>query len=998
MSIPNAERLTYPFQRVKGVQVNTFPKITIASGSVGSTPSTASYPLAQLEISTDGNQDLIKQGMMVEFSRDGVIYYRGTVRKDYSLDTPNTLFIGGISVGDGGILGLTTPLRFASGDSYTVYATRTPFSFWSRISPTDSRALKKWDENVRYEDAPALSKNAFPRPVVNLGAWQRGVVDSNTGYARLTHSASASTVWRGTGFTVEWTLPAGATLVSGYNLDDVTIEVDYEEGAHIIECEVTEVGGANPARKRKGYRYVWAISDTYQDTSNQEAIEIEQDEQDERGRTVVLRVTGATDPTETWFIGAPVLMTSQVEFSDDMWETSVSVPEANRSFAGYVSQIGSVQSDGQVYSFSVTVVNLMTFLDNTLPIATQVLNNASNANRWYRTVPVIGNLSYFCYYLLEYHAPFVMDLHDFDASALAEFKRPSYSIDKGSIYRALQEAAGLCLGATVGVTSEGKVLFKRNPSVENSTYINALGIRTTVDADWVAENLSYERTDTPSALDVEGAFTITQTDPLQVRAFVARARYGAQGLGNTEPVATDFIALSKEDGRERVGRWLSVINSPVKALQIRTTGVQDVFDPCEDHVYTVQLDDYDAYNTGLLNSTSWVVKSVTREWDNSDTWIILRLVVQFAPITRGQRAKIVPQPPVVTPPSIVTVVPPTTTTQPQVNVIDVLGDYRPVPDSGGGIYIDPSTFDWAWEYDFTEGTQGFTDYFLSPSASWQNDVGFNQVYGEDNSGVTDKKWRFIGISRTMDLSNARGAYVYYTVNQIGLNIADGVAAVPAFGFHIESTGSPITWSIGSNRELIEAPSGFSGAEFFVLGYIGWWGVVIPISGVYTVPRDPEGLVTITRIILYGVGTPDSSVTSNGNSIAMPSGGSWDGDAYTPLAGQLRSGVDIIRSFNRPRNIRRIYIQYDLTIGTVVDDDAWCFRLFNVDDEGEETLILSQSFAQMTGAREGTNKTYTLSATGKINGLRVCLSSSLVYLPSTPDGTVKIREISWDEVS
>lgn len=645
MPIANAAYLKYPYQRIKSWAFNVFPKQVVATAKINATYTTGDYPRADLTVDTTsaGWGDVLED-MFVEISRGGVAFYRGSIRRVPDVDV---LYIAGLAYGDTGQT-REDAQAFADNDDIAIYSVRIPWVFWSIIDLETKFAYKKWDLEVWYEDDPTISRNAYPQPVANLGSWQRGEVDSGTGVATLTHSAAASTVWRGSGFTVEWILPTGAALASGYSLTDETIEVEYDAGIYIIGCTVTEVGGATPARTRTGWRYVWAIdNDTVFDTSNLIDIQIGSDTHIyNEGRVLTATLTGtAATLRDILYTGAPILMNVQYAYSDDGWASEVMLASEDSigAYSGYITAYDAIRNTGDIQSVQVQIENVMSVCRR-LGVAKQILTVKANPNRWHKIVSQLGNVSFFIYYLMDYHASWILNLHDYDHATLDAFENISFKSSGQDLLSAMQNATAYVLGATIGATSDGAIVLKRAPQIESDAYNAALDERMTIDADHLIGELNYQRNEIATQFDVRGGF-IVSTTTRPVDAYIGRTNAGAPAQGTSLGTMPNNIALSLPDGLARTGHYRQMINAPTPEISLNWVALQDVIDPCRQGLYELGLGDYDPMQTGLADNRLFTARRVDRSWSlasNSEPQLALTTV--FAPLTRGVTALTESQP------------------------------------------------------------------------------------------------------------------------------------------------------------------------------------------------------------------------------------------------------------------------------------------------------------------------------------------------------------------
>lgn len=187
-----------------------------------------SYPLADITYDgvTVGNPSAVQPGMTVVFgsSAGGDDLGRQRVRRG---PTADTLYIGRSSRGSrDGEVDLADNAHVTVLDDYRV---------WAKISyiAADGTVYKDADLEVG-------TNTTTPPPVANAGAPTAGTIDRTTGKLRvqLPHGSNTSFAVAGTIASYSWTLPAGVTLLEGYNLDDPQIQVDCAPGFHWVALTV----------------------------------------------------------------------------------------------------------------------------------------------------------------------------------------------------------------------------------------------------------------------------------------------------------------------------------------------------------------------------------------------------------------------------------------------------------------------------------------------------------------------------------------------------------------------------------------------------------------------------------------------------------------------------------------------------------------------------------------------------------------------------------------
>lgn len=966
MPIANPAYLKYPYQGLSAWQFNVFPKTVVGTATLSGTPTNTAYPRGHLTVTgASGGWTSALPDMLVEIARAGVVYYRGSVRK---VPTSTTLYIAGAQYGDTG-QAQETATTFANGDTVTIYSVRIPWAFWSRIDFETEFVLKRWDETVYYDDAPTVSKTAYPLPVANLGAWQRGAVDATTGVATLTHSAAASTVWRGSGFTVLWSLPSGAALAGGYALTDEEIEVEYDPGIYIIACTITEVGGSTPARTRTAYRYVWAIdNETVFDTSEQYAIEpLSSSHLYNEGRVMTFRMTGA-DLEDVLYTGAPVLMTYQYKYSDDGWETTVTVPEALHTFVGYISNYTTVRSDGEIDYVEITVENPLSTLRR-LGIAKQLLAVKAAQNRWFKTAAALGHIGYFTYYLIDHHASWVLSLHDFDYTALEAFFRRSFTADGGDSLSALQRAASFCLGGTIGCTTGGKITLKREPQIEGDTYNSTLDEYWTIDGDLVEGEVVFGRSPMMGVYDARGGFTVTGTTR-PIEAYIGRTNAAAPSQGVRLESIPDHIALTRTDGLQRTGNFKAAVNAPTPDITIRFPAAQDVIDPCQPRLYRVDMPTLDALNTSLLDDRLFVARRIDQQWQVTDVGeTIVKTTAVLAPVTRGQAGLVELQPGVNMNNGSI----------PVVNVFPALNLFETATDDAG-VYV--PVWDWGWQFDFGTSAMGFTgDYVFVSGQGLRSDLFTN---------TPTVKRRFVDA----ELSTGAGTLTDVRRYELEYTATQGANYQPVNIYtYIDNTTPPSLAQNpinGTETIVLNAPSGSAGDGVDLNCLIG--------NNTGVGATDPGGEITLNTLTAYGVNVKPTGWT-NGASVTPPADPYWDGTNVTLDSGNQRRLIDILQysAFPYPE-IVSITVIFDLTLGTYTGNgDKYALQFRHVKSDGSETGITQLTFDQADGTYEGTDVEFTWTGRLVLQGFRVRLSSSFVSSSGTPDGTCRIKNIYYGVV-
>lgn len=638
--------------------LNIAPKTSWATAKINM--ATFAYPLAEIICDTTaGSWSTVKQGMLVEFSRSGVVYYRGTIRKDYSASFTTTLYIGACRKGDGGFASDVNYI-FADNDDVTIYDVYPPDSFWSRIDETSGVLYKQWDlDNGTGVDA----YNRFPIPLVNIGAWHR-VEKGVSGYGQVRHTIDSTTTayWhnvnRITGASDGWRLPTGATFEAPDVYTDTTVDINYLPGCNVITYRLglnyaSATPDAGTDRVGTGRRYVWCIDNasvtsSHHDFSDLFSVEILSDETAyNMGRVMKFRASG-TGLSARIYAGAPVLFEYQMKYNDGFGATSTNSPWHKQKFCGYISTFDTVRDDGDEQSIEFTVENPLSIMQR-LGIANQIIK-VGNGNRWFRVLDVFMDVGFFVYWLIAYHAPNISMSHDIDLTDTRDFEHIAFTCETGDMYSAVQAAAAYIAGGYVGCKWDGTLIVRRDYRYESDTYL--AGVTSyTFNEDDVMDAVQYTRDEWRKVYEVRGGYFFSGTTKPPTAKLAHSSKY-APARGTQSDKMPDFISLGEtgppsttanQDGKDRVGRRFALLNAAVSSLDFTLASLHPIaqYDPAQELVYDLDIEDYDPLSQYSITNGDWIHQTTSIRWSHdAGSALVPEAVLSFAPLTRGQRASI----------------------------------------------------------------------------------------------------------------------------------------------------------------------------------------------------------------------------------------------------------------------------------------------------------------------------------------------------------------------
>lgn len=609
ISAGDLTKLRGSHQWIDDLALHITPLVTIQSGTITAVPSTVPY----INVTWDGSTSGIEVGQMVKITNGTTIRAYGVIRK---LPSGSTLFISSTSLGNPGYTGrIESPIQV--GDTATVYSHH---PLWGLFSTIRQRVFYK------SFDIPYTDQNESPPPVANAGTWQAARIASGATAAFTLPRSGVNTDFAFGAATITarlWTLPAGVSLQAGFSTSDAVIGVDAVAGTHLLKLKVTDSSG------KVHTAYVWLfVSDGTTGTSLSErfAIDIAPGGNPPAGRTISFIATGTGLDDSVLYPGAGILLREWPLYNGNALSDGVSVD----TFVGYITDV-DYESDGDIGTATVTAVAPIIYAEQVTQPPQRVTEKASPSN-WTEAHSVLTNPRGLAYYIIKWHCPALLDMHDYDVTLTTPRKR-DMRFDTDSLGAALQVVAQLITG-NIGSASDGTTVMRRNPVLETNTTRNALDTVLT----WTDEDLKPELRyrlglQSKAGKAYTGAFIY---DGSTTKAHRAVKRW-YQGVG--EQTLPDFIATVAQGLTyilEKVGHFMALQNRDIADIDLPLLRNQDVIDPA----YMLwngltSSSDYDPRGIGFTNERVLPV-NVERSYSNSNGSFIKDIVVTVQPETFGQ--------------------------------------------------------------------------------------------------------------------------------------------------------------------------------------------------------------------------------------------------------------------------------------------------------------------------------------------------------------------------
>lgn len=602
---------------LKDVALNVMPLVELASATVTATPV---YPMASLAVGSTVDWQEAQAGRLFSIERaDGSqVVTWGVLRKDAAAAV---LFPDVKSAGDFGYA-THDGIRVAVGDIVRVYSARPIWAILSRVDETIVQ-FKGWDSAYAEE-------GVRPFPVVNMGSHRAGFVDSR-GYLRLELDGGDSYDWlAGAGGISmhEWTLPAGAIVVSGSTTDSA-LTVDFPPGLGLeIALTVTSVNG----RQATGYRFVFANErdpdSDYAPINYRYAVSAVSDSQNVTGREMSYTIAG--DLSGVMFPGALGIMSYRVAYDGETLNDAVTV----NTFVGYL-ETADWRGAKNEYESTYTFLGPLRLAQN-LPAATQLIEEAAAPDDWQEVAVGLCDPAFATYYILKNHTT-ILALHDYKhAPAMRLLRRPGYAFPQLSIFPQLQFVAETAAGY-IGAMSNGTIRLEFIPDLLSQNDPTRSDYNPDFDRDaldvkfeWDDRSLDGPLTINPvlrppvSEIRINAIAYAGESDP-PLFGSKAPGYHVAQGISKQDLADVTVTPQGRETDLYRIsGHWFAYLNNPLQDVSQGVFASLDILEPAEPdwHALTAPLRYWPAFpnHFGVRLDTGGRVRfrpeTVNRQWQN----------------------------------------------------------------------------------------------------------------------------------------------------------------------------------------------------------------------------------------------------------------------------------------------------------------------------------------------------------------------------------------------
>lgn len=647
LSAPDLAIIRSLWSDVNNLYVNIPALSLVATAEIATTPST--FPTSDITVTNvsanwlDGIESMY--AIVRRPSAGNRQIFDGILRRNNQVSTVRLM---ARQIGDTGTAQFEAQ-NIQVGDIVSIYHQRIPKSQMSRIDPVTEILYKRYD--TAYDTSSNNNRQTMsPKPQPNPGIHRHAVVDPTTGLARVQIVDTGSFTWNGNPLTFLWEgLPVGYSLVTGsLTSSGFTVDLPPSEFQLSLRVEDSVTG-----QQKRGYRQVYITNGTTHKAFSEQfgVIGIASDKQGRLGRSLRLTIKGndTEDIFSYLYVGAPVLLTYRHEYSNDGWQTKTRPSAAAglvENYNGYIrryEQIGRTADGVDIYD--IYVESPLQYYA-ALPVAAQSIVVNDPPGNWLQVHSNLARVDFWLYYLLEYHAPVVLQTTDFHRGDVSTFKKYAFGSAAGDLLSALRAGAREAgAGTHIGCVSSGAIHIARHPSYENTTWRTAH----TTDHTWQTQDvkvpvgepaINYTHDPIMGVGELEGSAFITGTS-IDDDVVVARAGIYAQRQGIAKDTMPSFVALDEDDARYRVGHEEQYRNRPVKTYGFELPPGHDVIEPALMHYQGMGLAALDPASSGLL-SRNGIPYEINREWNFTKTGITKRVRASFEPETKGEKAPLRP--------------------------------------------------------------------------------------------------------------------------------------------------------------------------------------------------------------------------------------------------------------------------------------------------------------------------------------------------------------------
>lgn len=602
---------------------NIWPEAVVATADINE-DSTIKYPTHKLKVTNTSGWDDIKVGMRFVVTNDsGEVVTTGVVRAEPNADT---LFIDAKSSGDTGWVSNNAVL-IENDQTVTVYNDYPLWTVFSRIK--DGVFYKQW--NLAYTD-----QGSNPDPVCNIGTWRQEFVDTSLDEATVTMSATNSYAWNSKTITdYLWTLPAEATITAG-TVTSSSITFTLPVGFYLVECEITDSGGASTV----GVRPIWVNTKSGDDapTSSKVVWQITSDDMDLNGRKKTLSIRENAALTETYYKGAGFLFTEEAYYGTSYAELSEGV--LMDKFVGF-----SVQ-DTETGKYKDTELTIeiegpyRVFAQ--LPQVSQVILERATPNSWLKVARGLGTPDFLFWYIVYYHVPNALKLFDYyKLPEASPPRRKRYGLSGTTIQSQTEEVASYISG-NIGSSSDGAFYFFRDPFIENTAFRDLLDEKMTITANDISSPPLFTNTYRPSIGQLTAYGFILNTTTNKVTAVGSLAPGDGQPQSDGRSQSESLLVTSQTDLNQRSGNLYARENAIRDEIVLEMLGNFDIFDPVKqfNSLWRLQFTG-DILPRGVADEARYICVGVSRTYSevSDGSYAIKKVSPRFRVETTGLPGK-----------------------------------------------------------------------------------------------------------------------------------------------------------------------------------------------------------------------------------------------------------------------------------------------------------------------------------------------------------------------
>lgn len=597
-------------------KLNIFPMQVVATAKVATTP--VQYPIGSLNINNTLNWSLVKPGQLFRITdASGDIVAYGVVRL---APTSGILYVDGRSRGDAGYA--RRLLRgIAQNDTVSVFSFEPIWTLLSRIY--QGKFYKNYD--VPYSD-----QGVAPYPVCNIGKWRQ--VDANyiTGRGQLSFNNDRSFGWFNANIiSYLWSVPSTATFIEG-STSSPSITIELPAGFHLIYCTITD----NRGKSQTSYRPVWVNHPTlYPAASDQYGMEITTDGQDRSGREMSFRLSGDI-PDELFVPGGAILFTEE-----DIYDGARHLTDnvAIDTYVGFMGQETPHYDLVGTKSLEIATKGPYKRMSD-IPMVSQAIIEKAVPGNWTEIANSYGTVDFVTWYILKHHTTF---MDGFDFEPLREItnvpRKKNWGLNGGTVTEYLEQMGKMIRG-NIGSNSEGTIVLRRDPTIEESSFRNALDERLTWTEHDILEPVDISTNILPTVGQIR-AFAFAYGTTEELNAVAAIAPGFVQGMGPSKQDEESLLVGDPATAQDKInriaGHIYAKLNNPTPEIQIKPNRNMDVADPTAMLWHRIDITSaLSPHNERLY--TRMLVKSIDRSWENNNGSWIKRLTTTFEPETYGQ--------------------------------------------------------------------------------------------------------------------------------------------------------------------------------------------------------------------------------------------------------------------------------------------------------------------------------------------------------------------------